>query len=265
MNPLLQELLKRAQTPTVNVTAGDQPTAPGLEAIQPGFKTPYPNVVPGIVSDMTSPLGAASMAAGPAIGMLRRTIPGAVKGVVGATSGIRQAAPTLGETAAEFAPVGGEAAYNAGRAVQKAPDLAESLYQRMMSSGRGNVIAGPGSTLGTRIAPLRHGPAMTTESIAAAKAARDAALEGLAAPQARAIEQQLAQAARKKFNVVGSETGSIDPKLLLGGVGVGAAGYAGKKLYDLISRIKDPEGTIQKANPFGQVEDILNKAGRGNY
>jgi hypothetical protein len=101
--------------------------------------------------------------------------------------------------AAEFAPKGGETVYNAGRAVSKAPDLAESLYSRIMSSGRGNM---------------------------------------------------------------GSQTGSIDPKLLMGGAGLGAGAYGVHKLMALLDKIKDPNSVVQQANPFGRAADILNKAGQ---
>lgn len=211
MNPLLMELLKRAQEPVVpqlpierSLTEPQLDQSPGMAALK-GFGA---GALEGARS-FTSPLNLAAMA-----------IPGgrAMKGAVGAARGVaraiprvaqigqatRQAVPALGEVAAEFAPVGGEAVYNAGRAVSKAPDLAESLYKRMMASGRGNM---------------------------------------------------------------GSETGSIDPKLLLGGGAVAGGGYAAKKLYDLIQNIKDPAGSIQKANPFGQAADILDSAAgkRGKY
>lgn len=48
-------------------------------------------------------------------------------------------AETLGERAAEFTPVGGEAIYNAGRGATQSSDAMESLYQHLMRTmgGRG--------------------------------------------------------------------------------------------------------------------------------
>jgi flagellar biosynthesis/type III secretory pathway protein FliH len=59
--------------------------------------------------------------------------------------------------------------------------------------------------LGDRISPLAEGPPQTPESIAAAKTARDAELEAMAAPQAKAIDEAAAQDARNKFKLLFSE------------------------------------------------------------
>jgi hypothetical protein len=87
----------------------------------------------------TSPINLAAlagtgMAAKGAIAarQLAGAVPGAIEGLAGA---IPKAATATVAPGAEFAPVGGEAAYNATRpAVQKVADPMEAVYKRIMST-----------------------------------------------------------------------------------------------------------------------------------
>lgn len=138
MDDLLQALLSRATTPIVPQQAiqpaVDSLTEPKLDqspmmAKLKGFSAGALEGARGL----TDPLTLGSMA-----------IPGGLalrgaKSAGKAITGIRQSVPALGETIAEFTPVGGEATYNAGRAASKAPDLMETMYKRLMASGKGNV------------------------------------------------------------------------------------------------------------------------------
>jgi len=95
----------------------------------------------------TSPANLAALAANaiPGVGgglrglRSAKALPAALSGLRGAAPAVSEVAPTaamLGETAAEFAPVGGEAAYNAGRQVVKhVSDPVEAVYKAILAKG----------------------------------------------------------------------------------------------------------------------------------
>jgi hypothetical protein len=58
------------------------------------------------------------------------------------------------------------------------------------------------------------------------------------------------------------QAGAVDPRLVLGGGAALGGGLLAKKLYDAVSSIKSPTSTIQKANPFNRVSEILDEAGK---
>lgn len=83
---------------------------------------------------MTTPVDIASYAA-PYVGR-------AVKGGSAVAHGA-EALPALGEAVAEFAPVGGEALYNAGRQLPKIADPLEAAYQNVLTN-RGGLMSEAG-------------------------------------------------------------------------------------------------------------------------
>lgn len=134
---LLQALYNRMTSPLVPqlADAGEQAetamSEPSLDAsptmaMAKGFGAGAMKGLGRVLSDATSPVSLLAMLAS---GGLSAGAKGAGAGVTAA----RAAAPELGALSAEFAPVGGEAAYNAGRAVSALADPTEAAYGRILA------------------------------------------------------------------------------------------------------------------------------------
>lgn len=96
---------------------------------------------------------------------------------------------------------------------------------------------------------------------AAANAAR-AGMQQVASPGARNVEQTLYRrimdSGAGNVGRLGSEAGKISVgDLIMPTIGIGAGGYAAKKLYDTVQNLKSKTGTIQQANPFNRVSGVL--------
>lgn len=100
---------------------------------------------------------------------------------------------------------------------------------------------------------------------AVANAAR-AGMKAVGSPAAKSLQETMYKRMMSsgagnvggEMGRLGSEAGKVAVgDLIMPTIGIGAGGYAAKKLYDTVQNLKSKTGTIQQANPFNKVSRVL--------